>query len=171
MTPVAILALITLLPILILLVLRVNAVLVFLSVCLGNVLVQFVAPDTQSFVSLFSGKNSHVVYTISNNIDLLLLLLPVALTTIFMIHSVRGKARLMLNTLPAIGVGLLLALLIVPLLSAGLRYNIVNASVWQQVQRSQDLIVGSSSLICLLVLWTQRHKAGSESKHGKHHKE
>jgi len=148
-------------------VLRVNAALVFLSLCLGDVLVQFVAPDANSFMSLFMGHNSH---TDINTIKLGLLILPAVLTAAFMIRTVRGRVRLLLNVLPAVGAGLLAALLVVPLVSAGLRHNIVDSTLWQQVQRAQDLIVGSSALICLLVLWLQRPKAGGEGKHGKHHK-
>jgi len=87
-----------------------------------------------------------------------------------MIRTIRGHGRLLLNALPSAGVGLLGALLVVPLLSPGLSHNIVNSNLWAEVQRTQDLIVGASALICLLVLWLQRPKAGHEGKHGKHHK-
>ena len=87
---------------------------------------------------------------------------------IFMIRTVRGYGRLALNALPSIGVGLLGALLVVPLLSPGLSHNIVDSSLWDQVTKAQDLIVGMSALVCLLVLWLQRPKTG-EGKHGKKH--
>jgi hypothetical protein len=166
-TPTVILTAIVLLPVLVMMVLRINATLVFLSLCLGDVLVQFVAPDANSFMGLFMGHGSHAD---NNTIKLALLVLPVVLTAVFMIRTVRGGLRLLLNALPAIGVGLLAALLVVPLLSAGLRHNVVDSSLWQQVERAQDLIVGSSAFVCLLVLWLQRPKAGGEGKHGKHHK-
>jgi hypothetical protein len=168
MTPTFTLAAIVLVPIVLMMILRINAALVFLSLCLGDVLVQFVAPDASSFTSLFSG---HGLPSDENTIKLALLLLPVVLTAVFMIRTVRGGTRLLLNILPSAGAGLLLALLVVPLLSAGLRHNIVLSPLWQQAQRAQDLIVGSSALICLLMLWLQRPKAGGgEGKHGKHHK-
>ena len=172
MSPDVILGLIIGLPVLILLLLRVNATLVFLSLCLGSVLVQYVAPDTRSFIAMFSSHGVSVASTSDNTIKLFLLLFPVVLTTIFMIRTVRGKGRLLLNSLPAVGVGLLGALLIVPLLSAGLRHNILLSDLWQQVEKAQVLIVGASALVCLLVLWMQRPKTGhSEGKHhGKHHK-
>ncbi len=170
MSPAVILGILVVVPIVVLLVLRVNAVLVFLSLCLGNVLVQFVAPDTSSFMGLFSSHGVNVASASHNSIKLGLLLLPVVLTTIFMIRTVKGHARLLLNVLPAVGVGLLGALLIVPLMSAGLQHNIVATNLWQQAERAQVLIVGSSALICLLVLWMQRPKSGGEGKHGKHHK-
>lgn len=152
-------------PVVVMMVLRINAALVFLSLCLGDVLVQFVGGDTDSFVGLFSAKTSSSVSASNNDIKLLLLLLPVVLTAIFMIRTVKGS-RLLLNLLPAAGVGLLGSLLVVPLLPPGTTHNIVNSNVWLQVTRSEDLIVGASALLCLLVLWLQRPKAGS----GKHHK-
>ncbi len=172
MTPVILLGAIVLIPVMLLMFLRINATLVFLSLCLGNVLVQFVAPDANDLLALLSssraGASVHV--TTSNMLKLVLLLLPVVLTAVFMIRTVRGHGRLLLNFLPAAGVGMLGALLVVPLLPPGTSQNIVNSTLWHQVSRTQDLIVGASALICLLVLWLQRPKTGHDEKHGKHHK-
>jgi len=186
MTPVIILAAIIAAPVVILLVLRVNAALVFLSLCLGDVLVQFVAGDANSFLNLLSSSQvSHAnqlnhlstqltqpVHATNDTIRLVLLLVPAALTAVFMIRTIHGKGRLLLNALPAAGTGLLGALLIVPLLPAGLSHNIVDSSLWSQVQHAQNLIVGASALVCLLVLWLQRPKSGGLGSHGhgKHHK-
>lgn len=168
MSPEFTLATIILAPVLLLLVFRVNATLVFLSLCLGSVLVQFVAPDANSFFQLFSASVPKELDNGNDTIKLILLLLPVVLTSVFMIRTVSGKTKLFLNILPALGVGLLGALLIVPLLPAGLSHNIVNSSLWAEVQKAQNLIVGASALACLLVLWLQRPQTGG--KHGKKHK-
>ena len=172
MTPVIVLAGIVLVPVILLMVLRINAALVFLSLCLGYVLMQFVAGDAQSLLSLFAATpvtaNTSTVATSNNLVKLILLLLPMLLTAIFMIHTVRG-ARLLLNVLPAAGVGLLGGLLVVPLLSPGLAHSIVAEPLWDQAVRAQDLIVGASALVCLLVLWMQRPKTGGDGKRGKHH--
>lgn len=167
MTPTVTLAAIILAPVILMLVLRINAALVFLSLCLGDVLVQFVAPDANSFMPFFAGPGATAD---ANTVKLALLGLPVLLTAVFMIRTVNGSVKLLLNALPSAGTGLLAALLVTPLVSAGLRHNIVDSALWQQVHRAQDLIVGSSALICLLVLWMQRPKTGGEGKHGKHHK-
>jgi hypothetical protein len=163
-----ILGAIVLVPVVLLMILRVNAALVFLSLCLGDVLVQFVAGDANSFTTLFSSSHAAQSFASSNSgFKLILLLFPVVLTAIFMIRTMKG-ARLMLNILPAAGVGLLGALLVVPLLSPGLAHNIIDSSLWAQAKRAQDLIVGGSALACLLALWLQRPQ-GSSDKHGKHH--
>jgi hypothetical protein len=169
-TPEIILGAIVLVPIVLLMVLRINAALVFLSLCLGDVLVQFVASDANSFTSLFSA--SPKVQSVANNgsaIQLGLLLLPVLLTALFMIKTVKG-AKLAFNVLPAAGVGFLGALLAVPLLSAGTSANITGSSLWVQVTRAQDLIVGTSALVCLLMIWMMRPKhSKGEEKHNKKH--
>lgn len=159
MTPEVTLGAIILAPVVLLTVLRINATLVFLSLCLGDVLVQFVASDVAAKTARLQG----------NNASLVLLLAPLLLTALFMLKTVNGKFRLILNLLPAAGVGLLGALLIVPLLPPGLSTNIVGSSLWSQVEHLQNLIVGASALVCLFVLWLQRPKTG-EGKHGKHHK-
>lgn len=160
MNPTLILGTIVVLPIVVLLLLRINAALVFLSLCLGDVLVQFVAPDANNFFALFSAHGFGAYSTGGNTVKLVLLLLPALLTTVFMIRTVKGKFRLLLNILPSAGVGLLIALLAVPLMSVGLQHNIVSSTLWLQAQRSQDLIVGSSAMVCMFVLWLQRPKTG-----------
>lgn len=167
MSPELILGAIVLVPVVLLMVLRANAALVFLSLCLGDVLVQFIANDASSFLTTFSGSHTITSVTTSNsNVKIALLLLPVILTTIFMIKTVHGTSRLLLNVLPAAGVGLLGALLVVPLLPPGVAHNIIDSSLWDQVQKAQALIVGASAVVCLLVLWLQRPKSGG--KHRKH---
>ncbi|HVW23120.1 MAG TPA: hypothetical protein VHB51_01365 [Candidatus Saccharimonadales bacterium] len=169
MSPALVLGAIIVLPIFVLMLLRVNAALVFLSLCLGDVLVQFVAGDANSFFSLLSKQNvtAKPISTSDQTIHLVLLLFPVVLTTIFMIRTVHGT-KLLLNFLPALGVGLLGALLVVPLLSPGLNSGILNTSLWQQVTQAQNLIVGSSALVCMFALWTQRSKVGLGRHHKKH---
>ena len=171
MTPNIILGAIVLVPVILLMVLRINAALVFLSLCLGNVLVQFLADDASWVVSLAgaakAGQSPNVE---SSLVQILLLLIPTVLTALFMIKTVRGKARLALNILPAAGVGLLGGLLVVPLLSESLASDIIASPLWEQAVKAQDLIVGVSAIICLFVLWLQRPKAGGDGeKHGKHH--
>lgn len=168
MTPDIILGAIVLIPVVLLMFLRVNATLVFLSLCLGNVLVQFVAGDAESFLSLFATRADQNMDMGSDTLKIVLLLLPVVLTTVFMIRTVRGKTKLFLNILPAAGVGMLGALLVVPLLPSDLSQSITDSTLWAQAEQAQNLIVGVSALVCMFVLWLQRPKAGGEEKHGKH---
>lgn len=168
MTPTATLAAIVIIPAAVLMVLRVNAALVFLSLCLGNVLVQFVASDASTWLTTFSSSHTTTVVTTTNsNIKIGLLLLPAVLTAVFMIRTISGTPRLLLNVLPSIGVGLLGALLVVPLLAPAASHNIIASSLWFQAQQAENLIIAASAVVCLVVLWMQRPKAGSKRKsHG-----
>lgn len=168
MSPDLTLAAIVAVPAILLMVLRINAALVFMSLCLGNILVQFVASDASSWLTTFSTSHTTTVLTTTNsNVKIFLLLLPAVLTAIFMIRTVQDGPRLLLNLLPAIGVGLLGALLVVPLLTPDLAHNIIASSLWWNVQQTQNLIIGLSAVVCLVVLWMQRPKAGGH-KHRKH---
>jgi hypothetical protein len=149
-------------PVLLFMILRVNASLVFMSACLGAVLLQYVGSEANEFFTMFMPKVPVA------DIKLGLVLLPVVLTTLFMIKTVKG-AKLAFNLLPALGTGLLLAFLIVPLLSVSITQNITSSQTWHQVQNLQAMIVGVSALICLFFLWLQRPKAHAEEKHSKHH--
>jgi hypothetical protein len=153
---------------LLLMLLRVNAALVFLSLCLGSVLVQFASPDAEALAALFSAQAPNTDPPDNSTLSIAMLVTPAVLTAIFMIRTVRGKTKLLINALPAAVVGLLGALLVVPLLPEGLNDDIINSSLWSQVQASQGFAVGLAAVVCLLVLWMQRPKTGGEGKHGKH---
>jgi hypothetical protein len=171
MNPTLTLAAIVVIPAAVLMLLRINAALVFLSLCLGNVLVQFVASDASSWLTTFSSSHTTTVVTTTNsNIKLALLLLPAALTALFMVRTVQSSSRLLLNLLPSVGVGLLGALLVVPLLSPNASHNIIASPLWWHAQQTENLIVGGSAIVCLIVLWMQRPHAGGKKSHKSKHK-
>jgi hypothetical protein len=90
-----------------------------------------------------------------------LLLLPVVLTSIFMLFSVQGRGKVLLNLLPAAGAACLGLLLVEPLLAPGLRHSIEAGPGWHQLTNAQALVVGASALVSLLFLWLQRAAKGS----------
>jgi len=153
-------------PLVTMMVLRINAALVFMALCLGSVLTQFVADDAGWLMTLASPSVPQVGSVSESMIKLALLLLPPLFTAIFMIRTVSGGGRLLLNLLPAIGTGFLTALLAIPLLTPGTAVPIMASPLWQEAVKLQDLIVGSSALLCLFVLWLQRPKTG-EGRHRK----
>jgi hypothetical protein len=165
MDPTIVLAAVIVAVVVVIMFLRINATLVFLSLCLGAVLMQFISNDANSFIDLFNTKAGQSVSADNSTIKIFLLLLPVVLTALFMMKTVRGHGKLLLNLFPAIGVGLLGALLIVPLLPGGVSHTINGSNLWEQIKRAQDLIVGVTALICLFVLWMQRPKTGEGKKH------
>jgi hypothetical protein len=152
-------------PAALLVLLRVNAALVFLSLCLGDVLVSFTYKDAVSIISGAS-TSAHASDTV---IRLGLLLAPALLTTLFMIKTIKGSKKYM-NILPAVGAGLLTALLVVPLLPPGLAHTVLATKLWTQIQSFQSGIVALSTLVCLFFLLLQRPKHHAEEKPGKKHK-
>lgn len=152
-------------PVVLLMLLRVNAALVFASLCVGYVLAQFLGSDTQSFADLFISHGASVSAAV---MKLVLLLLPAALTTLFMIGTVK-KSRLVLNLLPAIAVGCLVALLVPPVLPTGAFHSLTDTSLWAHASRLQPAIVGAGALITMFFLWAQRPKRHAEEHSGKRH--
>jgi hypothetical protein len=162
-TPLVLVAIMVAVPVLLLLVLRINAAIVFLSLCLGDVLVQFASKDAGSFVNLFSGSEAARTYGTS----LALLLIPAVFTMIVMIGTVRSKFRLLLNVLPAAATGFLGVLLAEPLFAPGLRSAIANTQAWHNMQQLQVLIVSAGTIVSLLFLWLQRpgREGGKRGRH------
>jgi hypothetical protein len=147
-------------PVVILMLLRINATMVFLGLCLGYVLTQFLGNDVNSFAQTFLGH----VNVSTSVMKLVLLLFPAVFTALFMIRSVRGT-KLLINLLPALGVGCFSALLIVPLLPPGISHAITNMKVWHEALRLQDLIIGLSALASLMTLWLLRTKWHPDKSH------
>lgn len=165
MTPLIVIGLLVGLPIVLLILLRSNAAVVFLALCTGSVVQQFLGSDTANIFnsSIITGKNS----TTASGVQLALLLLPALLTAVFLRKSV-GGAKMLFNIIPAVSTGVVTALLAVPLLSPGLRYSITGTMVWTSLEQFQAVIVGAAVFMSLLILWSS-HLKGS-SGHGKHHK-
>src|SRR5688572_25624307 len=108
-------------PLIVLTVLRLNAAMVFMSLCLGYVLVEFVANDADSLISFLAPDANSLS---ASTLRLAMLFTPVVLTSIFLSFSIHGRIRVALNALPAAGVSIFGLLLAVPLLTPGLRYAI-----------------------------------------------
>ena len=158
------LALLILGPALVAILLRVNAAILFMSLCVGELLVQNVSSDTLNILT--SSKVGSVSHS---SVELGLLLVPVALTVVFMLHSVKGTKSVM-NILPALGFGLMSALLVKPLLSPSFQRTLEHASVWHRILQAQTFIVAISAVLALLFLWFQGRNGG-HSKPAHHTKQ
>ena len=141
------------LPVLLFLFLRVNAAMVFLSVCLGAVLVDHVAGGANMIVGSFSPTTNSLSQT---TIELCLLLVPAIVTTIIMAFSVHGRIKVVLNFFPAAASSMLLVLLAVPMLPRGLAFNLMTQDAWRLLSNAEALVIGAGALVSLFFLWTQR---------------
>lgn len=158
MTLVALLAI----PTLILVVLRINAAMVFLSLCLGAVLVQYVAGEANSLITLFTpGANTLSASTIQIG----LLLIPAVITSVVTVFSIKNKLKGLLNILPAAASSAFAVLIAVPLLPGGTPADLQVQPLWDQLVKSQALVVGVGAIVSLAFLWFQRqHSKGTKGK-------
>lgn len=149
-------------PVVLILVLRSNGPVIFLSLCVGAVLVRFVGSDAGLLGSAL-GNNAKAASSYS---QLGLLLVPPVLSLFFLRHSIRGT-KIVFNILPAIAVGLVGVLLAVPLLPGGVQHNMTGSNGWSLLVHQQEIVVIASSLVCLIVLWLAPHR-DTDKKHHKH---
>ena len=151
-------------PILLLLLLRSNGTVVFLSVCLGYLLAQFVSGDIVEGLSMFISLNSLVV---GDYFQLLLLVLPVLLTLLFSRRSTHKGLGKLVHILPGIAAGLLVGLLAVGFLPGALQVEVKQVEYWKVLNNLQTGIVLAGAFFGLLHLFLERpkHEHHKKSKH------
>lgn len=140
-------------PALVFIILRINASLIFLSLCLGTVLVQYVAGET---VTLMHLATAHVSPISTSSVKLLLLVAPAAVTTVVTLFSVRGRIKGVFNILPSFAASSLLVLLAVPMLPPGIGHALQLQPTWHYLSNAESLAVAAGAVVSLLFLWTQR---------------
>lgn len=152
-------------PVVLLLALRTHAAIVFLSLCAGSILLKYIGDDAVLSLSfLWSGEVAESV------IRLGVLLIPVLLSAIFLRRSMSGP-KFIVNILPAVVVGVVGALLAVPLLPNATQGNLTGSQAWQTLEQAQELIVGAGILVSLAGLWIAHRSTHDKGHHkGKHHK-
>lgn len=167
MTYLLVLGALALLPALVILFLRVNGAIAFMSLCLGSVLVTYVSGDVLSIFTSFSASKNPL--GANQWVHLGLLVVPFLLTILFTRGSVSG-AKKVTNFLPAVASGLLFTLLVVPLLSADLQRQIRHLPAWHQLDNLQTaVLLGGAAFSLVFLLFTHLKKHGNdEKKHGKH---
>jgi hypothetical protein len=168
MTPLIILGALAAVPLLVVLLLRVNGAIAFMGLGLGSLLVTYTSNDVDTTIANLTNKGT---LAINQWVQLGLLIVPFLLTILFTRGHVKG-AKNIVNFLPASAAGLLCALLVVPLLPAGLQRQIHGQSVWHQLSSAQTaVIIGGVAFSLVFLLLTHRKKHGEEEgkkKHGKH---
>jgi Na+/H+-dicarboxylate symporter len=153
------------LPIVLFLALRINAAMVFLSLCLGQVLVLYVASEA---MDILRGSMHSISQVSTSTMQLCVLLAPAVVTAILAARSVHGRVKNVANFFPAVGASALGVLLAVPLLPTGLRHTIQAQPTWHYLSNAEALVVGVGGLVSLLFLWTQRRHMKQPEKHKKH---
>jgi hypothetical protein len=146
--------------------LRLNGAMMFLSLCLGSILVQYVGTNTNDLLDLISPQAGNFS---KGTVDLALLLAPALVTGVVTIFSTHGRLRVLLNILPALATSLLAVMLAVPLLSPQLAAGIERESLWRVISHAESIIVSSGAVVSLLALWTQRRSFKGNDDHRHKH--
>ncbi|HSX31865.1 MAG TPA: hypothetical protein VLF43_01260 [Candidatus Saccharimonadales bacterium] len=152
-------------PTVLLLALRINAAMVFLSLCLGQVMVLYVA---SAATDILKGSIPSISQASTSTMQLIVLLAPATVTAILGAFSVHGKLKNIGNFFPAVGAAALGVLLAVPLLPTGVRLAIQQEPAWGILSNAEALVVGIGGLVSLMFLWGMRRHLKSPEKHKKH---
>ena len=148
------------LPVLLTLVFRVNAVMVFLAVATGSLLERAVG-DSLALVLNMAIRNGSVDYIAHIG----LLILP-SLLTLFFLRKSAKHALFLLQLLPLVAACLALTVLLLPLLPADFQTQVYAQEPGKIARQSSDVIVAVAATLNLLLAWRiYAHKDG----HGKHH--
>lgn len=153
------------LPLLAGVVLRVNAVYLYLGVLTGKIMLIFVGDDAAVAVGgLIRGQNSQLISS------MILLLLPAILTVIILRGSL-PKSQVFLQVPALIATGATLYIFAVPLFTSGIVGSVLSSDVGKSINSSQDLIIVASAVIVLVTMWVvnKTHHEHHHKKH-KHHK-
>ncbi len=162
--PTIILAILIGLPVLLLMLLRSNAAVVFLALCAGLVLNDNIGSDARFAASLVLPKNTSLLTQI---VSISLILLPAIVAMVELRKKVSGL-KLALGAIPAAATGLLVALSVVPYLSPITREAIRRTQIWNEVFGLRGLIIGVGVLFSIVLL-RPKHISKEDKKHHKSH--
>ncbi len=159
MIPLIVFAAIVAVPVLLALILRVNALFVFMSIASGYFLQFALSDDVDlALATIIRGSNSIVTAR------LVLLGVPILLT-LFLLRKTAGRSQLF-QLLPLIFSGMLLGALALPLLPVAFEQDIYSSQFGSGIKQSQDLVVAAAAVSNLVLAWTL-HKPKKD--HRKHH--
>lgn len=163
MTPLIILGAIAGAVVLLSILLRVNAVFLFIGVAAGNLLVSSMSDDADLVIGVFAkGSNSELIA------PLVLMALPVLFMLLFLRKTIPAS-KVILQIVPLTATGLMLAVLLLPLLPESMSAEIYGTEYGDLIKTTRDVVIGAAVLITLFLSWMgYRHKPeGKKGKKGK----
>jgi hypothetical protein len=162
MVPLVVLFGLVLLPLVAALLLRSNGAVAFLSVCLGSVLAGMVSADVADFVTGFTPIDSSAVAEWTR---VVLVALPL-LISLFATRKSVGASKQVLNFIPALAAGALLALFVVPVLPGSVKDMVTSNEFWDSLLNLETavLLVGTLTAYALF-LSLRPHLKEDDKKH------
>ena len=149
--PEALLAGLIVAPALITYLLKSNAALAYLALCVGFVLSTSVIGDLKH---LLSETNLSVT---SDTLAIVLISLPFVLTLLLTRKAHTKGLMLWLNVLIALLGGALLALSIAPLVNSQTSFNVLHSNFWDQLSKYQAALIGAGAFLSLFTVWLGGH--------------
>ncbi len=149
-----------------LLLMRTNTGVVFLSLCAGTLLLNATGSDGSLFATSL-GNNTEISGSIAK---IALLVLPALVSAILLKKQVT-HSKFFLTVLPAACTALLGLLLIVPLLSNSAQASVAGTQFWEMLNQYQAMIVTVgivTSVVCVALTSRRAHHPGEKSKKHKH---
>ncbi len=143
-------------PLVITYLLKSNAALGFLALCVGVVLSDFMAGDAQSFLQHFN------YWLDISRIGIILLVAPPLITLILARHNLGKFPRSLGQLVVALCLGGVLAIEAMPMLNT-INYNYASTQTWSDLAKAQSYLVGIGSVGSLLLVWL-----GNLRPHRKH---
>lgn len=146
-------------PVIVAILRRVSAILLFLSVAAGSLLVLYLGDDAVLASRMLArGPNVPMIT------QLILLALPALLTLLFL-KKTMARSKLLLHIVPLFATGLAFAMFALPLLPSKLQAELFVSPYGAPLKNSQDIVIGSATvLVLLLMLLTLRHKEDKGAK-------
>lgn len=149
-------------PILLGLMLRVNASHIFFSVMAGELLARYFGREAESALHVISNNTTVVSYA-----HLVIMTLPIVMTSVVLKNSI-SRSRAILNFFPLIVAGVVYAAFAVPLLPSFWQQQLQTSAVGEEFVRSTGAIIGFVVLFQLVVLWLMSRGNEGGTKKRKH---
>jgi hypothetical protein len=149
---------------LLLLFMRTNTAVVFLSVCAGSLLLSAMGKDTDILAHSFSSGPG----VPSNVIQAALVLLPGIISAIVLSKRI-SRAKLLLAIVPALCAVVVGLTLVYPFLSGSFQQTLIASKGWSLIAQYYELIVAAgitSSLFTIVITMPRQHKEDKHKKGG-----
>lgn len=142
--------------------LKSNAALGFLALCGGFAVITLSGSDIQHLIG-----QTKITSLTSNDVDLILMALPLLLTLLFSIKSIASNRMRLVHVIPALSAGGLLAAVAAPMFSDALNVSFTDSQFWNNVKNVQSFTVGLGLLSSLLIVWSSgfKHAKSHRKKH------